>query len=236
MKNFILLTTPRSGSTWLGTYIDSHPQAVMYGELFLRHAVPEKYKELRANDPEKFFAFPSSTIRPWKTWQYLDHVFTRAPDMASGFKLMAWPFLTHPEVISYLNKNDIHIITLHRDLSERVLSYAVANHRNNFHNLSQDTDKKEKIILDMRKVKKLAYKQKKLTQLMNVLQKTISSPCLSLDYAQLQNAPESTLNNVFDFLGVSPHTATSPLHKSTPVPYKDILTNYDEITAFLKNL
>ncbi|MCI5060047.1 MAG: sulfotransferase [Alphaproteobacteria bacterium] len=229
MNNFILLTTARSGSTWLGTLIDSHPDAIMYGELFLPHEVPEKYQELRKHDPEKFFQFQSPIIRPWKTWDYLKHVFSHTPDKANGFKLMAWPFISHPEIIPYCNKHNIHVIYLHRDIEERVMSYAIAEQRNNFHNLEQNTDNKEKIELNVKRVQKLMQKQKRLEQLMLLMKKGISSPALYINYAQLEQNQNDTMNKVFEFLDLKPHTPQSGLHKSSSLPYAQRISNYDEV-------
>ena len=201
----------------------------MYGELFLPHEVPEKYQELRKRDPKKFFQFQSSTIRPWKTWEYLDHVFSYTPDKANGFKLMAWPLISHPEIIPYCNRHNIRVIYLHRELKERVISYAIAQAGNNFHNLEQRSDNKEKIELSVKRVQKLMQKQKRLEQLMLFMKKGISSPTLYIDYAQLAQNQNETMNEVFKFLDLKPCTSQSGLHKSSPLPYAQRISNYDEV-------
>lgn len=230
MKNFLLLTTPRSGSTWLGTLLDDHPDVSMYGELFLPHDVPEKYKELRQHDPEKFFRFKekSKKHRPGVTHDYLDHVY-KTSENAVGFKLMAWPFLIHPEIMSYCKHNDIYILHLTRNAQERTISYAVAEQRNNFHSLEQESELKEKITLDKARVKKLYKKQRALSSALNLFVKNTSSKVLSTDYSDLLDEPDETMQKIYDFLELTPHNPTSMIQKTTSDNYQDVVANMKEI-------
>lgn len=204
----------------------------MYGELFLPHNVPEKYQELRAQDPEKFFRFceTSSLKRPKVTHAYLDHVYERSEN-ATGFKLMAWPFMTHPEILSYCKKNDIHIIYLTRNIQERVISYAVAEKRNHFHSLEQHTESEEKIILDKKRVTKLYKKQRLLSNLLDFIVKRSSSPVLSIDYEQLHDSPDDTMHQIHEFLGLKEHKPSSSLLKTATASYEAMVKNIDDVKA-----
>lgn len=235
MTNFILLTTPRSGSTWLGSLLNDHPDILMYGELFLPHDVPEKYQELRQHDPDKFFRFRESSPlrRPKVTTHYLDHVFNSA-EKSVGFKLMAYPLITHPEIIFYCRKHNIRLIHLTRNTQDRVISYAIAEARNNFHNLKEPTDNKEKITLNVKKVKKLYKKQKNLAKILSVLVNNTSRTHLSIDYEELIKNQSDTLQKIYGFLDLNPHEATSSLQKTVALPHQEIVENFEEIEPIFK--
>lgn len=235
MSHFILLTTPRSGSTWLGSLLDDHPDITMYGELFLPHDVPAKYQVLRQNDPQKFFRFreTSRLRRPKVTTAYLDHVFKEA-EKSVGFKLMAYPLLTHPEIIFYCKKHKIRLLHLTRNTQDRVLSYAIAELENNFHNLGQDIDKKNKITLSVKRVKKLYKKQTILSKALRLIINNISHLSLSIEYDELLQNKADTLQKIYDFLNVPAHTPNSHLQKNLTRPYPEIIENYDDIEKIFK--
>lgn len=233
--HFIILTTPRSGSSWLSSLLDDHPDLSVYGELFLEHAVPKEYEELRAKDPDKFFQFrvKNKIIRPGATYAYLDYVFEKEK-RGSGFKLMAAPLIKHPEIILYCNKNDIKVIYLTRPSEERTLSYAVAEQRNHFHKIKQNIDKKEKIEINLKRAQKIYFKQRILSKTLNVLVNAIKSPLLTISYSQLVQNTEKTVHDIHTFLGIKEHTASSEFEKLSETPYSDQIKNYDDVMKVFK--
>lgn len=235
MGHFIILTTPRSGSTWLGSLLDDHPEVDVYGELFLNHDVPEKYQELRQNDPEKFFRFRETAglKRPKVTTAYLDKVFDHSENTV-GFKLMATPLIKHPEILLYCKHHNIHVIHLTRNTQDRVISYATAEMRDNFHNLNQQSDLPEKITLEPKKVQKLYKRQKLLdTALKNII-KFIRCPKISIDYDDLYQNTDDTIAKIHEFLDLSPHKSASDLQKSATTPYAELIENYADIEKIFK--
>lgn len=235
MTRFILLTMPRSGSTWLGTLLDDHPDIAMYGELFLDHDVPEKYKELRRHDPEKFFLYrkKSSSRRPKVTRIYLDKVFS-GDKKTIGFKLMAYPLLRHPEIIFYCKKHDIRLVYLTRNIRDRVISYAVAEQRDHFHKLSEQSDLKEKITLDQKRVMTLYKRQKALSNILDFIIKKLPVQVMHLDYDDLAGHQDKIMGDLYHYLGVSPHQPDSHIQKTLSRPYEDIITNFSEIDKIFK--
>ena len=233
--HFIILTTPRSGSSWLSSLLDDHPDLQVYGELFLKHAVPKEYEELRAKDPDKFFQFraKNKVMRPGATYTYLDHVFEKE-EGGSGFKLMAAPLIKHPEIILYCNKNDIKVIYLTRPAEERALSYAVAERRNYFHKIKQDIDKEEKIELNLKRVQNIYFKQRILSKTLNILVNAIRSPLLTISYSQLVQNAEKTVQDIYTFLGIKEHAASSEFKKLSETPYSDQIKNYDDVMKVFK--
>lgn len=235
MKDFILLTMPRSGSTWLGSLLNDHPAIDMFGELFLTHDVPDQYKTIRGHDPEKFFRFKERTHkrRPAVTFDYLEHVFSYGEN-ACGFKVMAWPYIQHPEIAHFIKKHGKSILYLHRDIQDRVISYAVAEKRNYFHTIEHNIDNNTKISLDKKRIKSLYSKQRLLDNLLKMAIKKNLPTTLSLTYSELKDNPSETLTKVFDFLEVAPYTPESLIKKVADRPYADIVENYDEIAGLFK--
>lgn len=234
MNNFIILTTPRSGSSWLGSLLDDHPDVDVYGELFLHHSIPEKYKDVRQKDPLKFFEYRQQNqgLRPSITHRYLDDVFT-SPKQACGFKVMAGQFLKHPELILYCNTFNIKVVYLNRLLEERALSYAVAQHREHFHQLKEQGDEKP-ITLDSAFIEKFLKRQKMLQNGLNLYMKALNCPIINLAYNDLDTHQQTSLDKVYRFLGIQPHVARSSFQKISEKNYTDIITNYDEIDSILE--
>lgn len=236
MKNFTILTTPRTGSTWLGTLLDSHPDIKVYGELFLPYDVPEKYEDLRQHDPDKLFRFKKEEkgIRPWITWKYLDHVFSYHPDQVGSFKLMAWPLIKNFEILFYLKGHKIPVIYLKRNLTDRVLSYAIAQQRKDFHSLNGQSND-ERITLDLDFVKRFARRQRLLDRMLSVLLPFIGKQVLTIDYDALEENTGKELYKIYDFLGVSAVPGDSPIEKSVSVPYKNVVENYDDVMKIINH-
>jgi LPS sulfotransferase NodH len=75
MKKFIILTTQRSGSTWLTDLLNNHPHVRCYSELFLNRDRPNEIKPWHQEaDPNDFFYSykkNSKIPRPFSTFKYL---------------------------------------------------------------------------------------------------------------------------------------------------------------------
>ncbi len=228
--NFIILTTQRSGSSWLSSLIDSHPDITMYGELFLDQPVPLEYQTLREKDPDRYFQFckTSKSKRPKVTSEYLDMVFQHHEGV-SGFKLMTAPFIKHPEIILYCNKRNIKVIHLTRDIEERVLSHTIAEQRNHFHNIKENIDIKRKIDLNYKIVARLHKKQKIYDSTVKMIMKTIKPPTLCIDYAQLHNKTEKTIKTIYEFLNVEYYKPQSEFKKVISKSHYEQIRNADEI-------
>jgi len=238
MKNFIILTTPRTGSTWLGTLLDGHSDIVTYGELFLPYDVPEKYQDLRRNDPEKYFRFKKEHryIHPLKTWHYLDSVFNHHVDKNSGFKLMAWPLIKNPMMALYILKRKIPIIYLKRDIKDRVLSYEIAAQKDSFHDLKTEKTplNAEKVTLSPSKVKKRLLRERFFDFYLNLLTKIAKKHCVCIDYSDLEQNTDQKMAEIYSFLGLTPQSAESIIQKSSVSSFEESIENFAEINQLFK--
>ena len=136
---------------------------------------------------------------------------------------MAAQLIKHPEIIFYCRKNNIRLIHLTRNTQDRVISYAIAEHRKNFHNLSEPTEKIAKISLDQKRIKKLRSKQATLSKILDIIVNNTSCTNLSIDYDDLLKNQHDALLKIQNFLDIEAHTPSSDLQKSSAVEYPELI-------------
>lgn len=239
-SHFIILAPPRSGSSWLGSLLDHHSQITVFGELFLPYAVPNEFKQFRANDPVKFFQYchENKGIRPFITGAYLDHVFQNQ-SCATGFKLMCPPFVKHPEIIHYCNTRQIKVIYLRRTIKDRILSYATAEKKGQFHQLGHiedhsNTKSDTLMTLDIKRVKALYQKQRWIERLTESMLHFLSAPVTHIHYDDLSNDTEAVIKDLHTFLCVNHEPPMSNFQKVTDGCWSKKIRNFDEINSIFK--
>ena len=155
VARFVLLTTQRTGSSWLTTLLDSHPNADAYGELFLpgEGARPP----WGARTVERFWSARSklgesgrSQRRPRVTFSYLDHLFASHPRVrAIGFKLMYDQAVKYPEILVYCIRNRVRVIHLVRpNVLDMVISRELMVVRGEAHATAADEVAPVRVTLD----------------------------------------------------------------------------------------
>jgi hypothetical protein len=91
VANFIVLSTQRSGSTWVVDMLNSHPRVLAYSELFM-HGGEGKPKWGREQDLPYWQTYARGKHRitkPYWLWRYLGQAYRERPGIdAVGFKLM----------------------------------------------------------------------------------------------------------------------------------------------------
>ena len=93
MTRFVVLSTQRSGSTWVVDMLTSHPRVVAYSELFMHggQGTPQWGQEKDLPYWQTFIATSGGGrfARPYWLWRYLGQAFEERPGVdAIGFKLM----------------------------------------------------------------------------------------------------------------------------------------------------
>ena len=155
VAHFVLLTTQRTGSSWLTTLIDSHPDADAYGELFLpgEGARPP----WGARQVERFWSARGKLAgsgraprRPRATFSYLDYLFaSNAEARAIGFKLMYDQAVKYPETLVYCMRNRARVIHLIRpNFLDTVISRELMVARGEAHATSADEVAPARVTLD----------------------------------------------------------------------------------------
>ena len=113
MINFIVLSTQRTGSTFLGNCLDSHPQIRFFEELFMpKNTKDNSFTRFRQKSLSHFVKYVFA--RQSLVDIYLED-FDRNYDQfeAVGFKFMYGQAERYPEVLSWCKSKqikDIHLI------------------------------------------------------------------------------------------------------------------------------
>lgn len=142
---FIILTTQRTGSSWLVNTLDNIPAVICFGELFI--GSPTIYSRGKVEVPNFLYEKPSlKGLRPFTTFSYLNRVFNMAP--TTGFKFMYSQFRANLEIVPYLLTHKVAVIHLiRRNMLNSVLSKLVAQERGQFHYREGEPIPAEKPIL-----------------------------------------------------------------------------------------
>ena len=230
---FCILTTQRSGSTWVSTLLNSNPKIQAFRELFI----------------DKEFIFPDSKLstfilyqktnpgkRPIITFEYLKKLDDYQEDEeAIGFKLMYDQLLDYPEIIFKLVQEKYKIIHLVRENHlDAIISGKIKDEQGVAHTKVKIEPKK--VYLEpswlLKSLKKRNIKTKIAQQFLSILPNKV----LKITYDDLRNDKAKTLNSIRDFLELTfseADTYQSQLKKINSKSHREIITNYEEVNSAL---
>ncbi|NUQ64911.1 MAG: sulfotransferase [Pirellulales bacterium] len=232
---FVVLTSNRTGSTWLMSTLNSHPQVMAQGELFLpRPRVAEKRWDSDFARPRYIETrFGRAAIRPFTVFTYLNDLY-RTPG-AVGFKLMYLQLARYPEILGYLLWRRIPVVHLvRRNHLDILVSYAVKAKIGRAHLLSGDKSPGNLAIeLDTRTlIGKLKWLQKqqdyarRLLRLCRLRHMEIAYDDLVRNHARFET--------ILAFLGIPPEAALeSRLEKIRKGGHRDVIANYEAVKTTL---
>lgn len=232
-KKFCILTTQRSGSTWLSTLLDSNPQIQGFRELFI----------------DQEFVFPDTQLstfplyqknnsgnRPGITFEYLNKLDDYLGDQeAIGFKLMYDQLLDYPELILKLVTQRYKFIHLVREnYLDVVISGKIKDDLGAAHFKVKIEPKK--VYLEpawlIKNLKKRDLKRKAAHLFLALMPNDV----LNITYDDLRTDREKTLNLVADFLelnGSEQSTFKSELKKINRKSHQEMIQNYEEVESVL---
>ncbi|NRB40939.1 MAG: sulfotransferase [Pseudomonadales bacterium] len=255
MKKFVVLSTMRSGTTWMVSLLDSHEHILCAGEML--HASYDQcedisyHKELSLGyylrrHPEK-----NKQIKHHRRqiiFEYLDWLFdSMTGNSASGFKLMLNHINNFPEVIDYLRERDIKVILLLRlNLVDRLISHAMFSTRKDKNKISVTNKLKRfihayrfarqnnrgQLILNPRDIiRKLSKYESENFELVSYSK---YSDVEIIHYHNLIENHKSCLDRVFSFLDVDCMELSSSQKKVRTKSISDIVVNYRELNKQLE--
>lgn len=234
-NNFVILTTWRSGSTWLVDLLKSIDDTDACGELFLRRAREKRTWHTGSLDYPRFIERQpkKGELRPFSVFSYLNSLYNRPG--AVGFKLMYEQLLKYPEIWVYLWRHQIRVVHLVRlNFLDVIISRELANIRQKAHFLAGQKPAQTKIYLDpvwlLRQMKKLRSK----IALARMLLRSFRLPHIEVTYEQLVGDP-SSFDSIWDFLSINKErrTPTSNLQKIRKGKQAEVISNYEEIKRVL---
>jgi LPS sulfotransferase NodH len=232
--NFVVLTSSRTGSTWLIDLLNMQPGVEAHGELFLKHGRLSPAIAGRTDYRRFVEVYGSAGItRVIKLFSYLNGLY-RAP-RTCGFKLMYTQLRAYPEILAYLAIRRVRIVHLtrcnHLDVivSEELakltgISHAQVGTKAVAPMVSLDP---ATLVERMSRLRRMSAEARRLIRLS-------MCPCFEVTYEALLNGDQEFLP-VLRFLGIAQPTAhlQSSLAKRGARSHRESISNYDQIRQVL---
>lgn len=251
MQKIIILGAPRSGTSYLKSLLNSHPNIQMFGEVFNPNWKFQKFTKCQKISTEKKIALIKDRLRYPK--EFLEN-FLWMPSTDSvrviGFKLLYGQDCDvrgmKGEVWKFLRDNkDIKIIHLKRkNLLKREISFAHAMRSGRW------SVKVKKgffpwiayRLSSIKKIKSLSFDPKKCEELFLNAEKSMAEyenyffghQILSLDYEELLNSHNESLDRVIQFLKLESFPLQSRFCKQNIFSDKWSLKNYGVLKKYFK--
>jgi LPS sulfotransferase NodH len=235
-SKFVVLTTNRSGSTWLMSTLNSLPCVTAQGELFLpRVRASERRWDSDFACPRFIETkFEGLAVRPFSVFSYLDDLYSTPG--AVGFKLMYKQLGLYPEIMAYFMRHRMRVVHLVRQNHlDVLLSDAVKAKIGRAHVLSgQSAPEDIRVKVDTENlIKQLEWLQRK----QDVARKLLSwcrLPYVEVAYEDLHRDP-AHFRLIWDFLSIKSNEQMpqSTLIKIRRGGHRDVISNYDQIKELL---
>lgn len=236
-RNFIVVSTQRTGSSWLMGRINSVTGAQGHLELFyddIRRAPARAGR----NDYPRFFeigdTFPGRT-RVARIFAYLDKFYSRPG--AVGFKVMYSQLRQYPEVLLYIAVRRLAVVHLvRRNDLDVILSGELAKATKTFHaTLDENPQEAPAVALDAQAVVNRIGRLEKKRSIMRQLLRILPAPVHEVSYEEL-NARNEAFLSVCDYLGIPGELedrSQQRLSKRQRLPLEKAITNFEEVRVRL---
>jgi LPS sulfotransferase NodH len=238
VTNFVVLSTQRSGSTWVVDMLESHPRVVAYSELFM-HGGEGKPKWGGEKDLPYWQTYSrgkSRLAKPYLLWKYLGDAYRERPGIdAVGFKLMYSQLsrISRPLMPALWLKRVRIIHLIRRNALDVVLSSeAGAARQGKLHARDGERVEDVRLNLDTQSLVRRMTLHERAIAGARVRFKRVGLPYTEVVYEDLA-ADESGFASLFEFLGVEPAPVTSSLQKLNPTSHEQLIENYGEVREAL---
>lgn len=231
---FFILSKQRSGSTWLRSLLNGHAGIAAYSEIFLPYPPREKMAWVAEGDPRRFVERRPDlgAPRPAALYRYLDEVEAHSPDaLASGFKIMMSEVRVMPEILPILALKRYRLIVLSREnYFEAVVSEMVSKMTDEPHGTSDGTTIAGLALDPAQVVRRMAVRQRTL-RAMHMIAKLWPLPSMTVAYEDLVGDQQAQIARILALLQLDPDPARieSPLKKRVQTPYRELISNFDDV-------
>jgi hypothetical protein len=246
MVKFILLTTQRSGATFLCTSLNSHPQIECHHEAifsqinkipfenlkfkpFLFDRPSSAYYKYRSASWGRKLAHWSLIPRKQLIYDFLDDLYARpAKATAVGYKISYNHADKYPTAMAWLQQNEIKIIHLVRsNLLKTYLSKKTAWKRR-LHHATTPSIAPVKVRVPIRRLRRDLKRRTKVIEKYRAM--FGGSPYLELSYESVVAQPEREIRRILQFLDIDQYVPlTTNLVKINPDTLTELIENYDEV-------
>lgn len=239
-NKFCLLTTQRSGSTWLSTLLDSHPQIKSFEEPFI-------WRKNRPNWQEKslptYYTYKNNTKvkSPLIIFKYIDLLNNYNDEQKNiktiGFKLMYSQILENPELLIKLILDRYTIVHLVRQNYLDILISRASLEQNNAVHSKEIQIKTKQVILNPLLLVQELEKLERNHKIFRTVLKLMPLPVLEITYESLQVDKNKILGSIADFLQVDSTFMgfKSKLKRVNQGGYEEKISNYDQVVEILES-
>lgn len=242
---FVVLTAPRSGSTWFIEMLNSYADVTVYAELFLPRKKPREQRMMSWQTAEHLDstlrAYPlfceakpnGPAIRPFSVAAYLNELY-RGPG-ATGFKCMYANLLHYPELWIYFVLRRLHVVhLLRRNHLDVVISDRMRWANRTVHRVVGEPEPaRQSIALDPAElIAEMRHSQRNIN-IARALLRACRLPHIEVAYEALVQDPRK-FDDVCRFLAVNRergelHSKLAKLAKLVQGRHSEIISNYDEV-------
>ncbi len=241
MVKFLVLATQRSGTVFLESILNSHPDIYCTGERLLYNNVnsfidfwDKKVKEDKINLTPKY----SSKV----LYNFMDEYFNARTEKAVGFDVKYNQYFTIANMHTVLQKHDIRIIHLIREnILKTLISLRLNVMQRELNRKSHTKEKVKAVKIRLETGNKLIKELNRRDEQIQYFKQLLSSyfPYLELHYekffpenqGEAQTIRPEILSSITEFLEVNlgENKMSTPYRKTNPVGLRDLLENYDEV-------
>lgn len=236
-NKFCVITTPRSGSTWLATLLDSHPQIKSFEEPFIWRADRPNWTD---TDFPTYYNYKTSQKQksPLTLFRYLDILDSYKAETdfdIIGFKIMYNQIRENPEVMLKLLADNYRIIHLVRQNYFDVIISRAAKKQHRIAHSKQVQSKAKQVEINTAYLIEDLDRCTRNNKLFRRILKLLPLKVLEITYESMQQDYNQVLCSVANFLDVSSDSITfkSDLKRINKGDYAEKISNYDEVLKTL---
>ena len=231
MTKAIILTTQRTGSTFLVECLQSHPQVHCIGEMLAGGHIRAPDQVYRSRYATKAWRFIAAGA--WYPTRMMDKFFANGAKDVNVFKAM-YNHINNPWTLRYLAAHpEIHILHLRRhNLLQQYVSKVLLTVKRDKPWQPHATEPVSVARTSIDPAAALAYVREKHDQYDHYEKFFARHPRYQLSYEHMidgQYLRETDANGICDFLGVERRRMHSKLIKMNPTRLREMVTNYEEL-------
>ena len=224
-SNFIILSTPRSGSNLLCSLLNSHPQVTCHGEIFNQRDLKKVYPNWLVACINRF-AVIFILYKKWRHSKFKPYY---------GFKVFTDQLVEIQPIVTPLEQRGFRIIRLYRnDFLKKAISLIIAVNTNKWSVNSENEYSQEVHRIDPEKVMKCIKYYKKQEEIIDDILK--DKPYIFVDYeADLNpvNQRERWSNHICEQLNISKCLLTSNMLPTDKRSDNQRIENFQEVFDYL---
>lgn len=216
-RAFVLLAEGRTGSEYLTKLLDDHPNVRAQGERLRRMAA-------NGASPADQLDWARGALEPDGPGLTTAGFKTKLRDVADREAFTRLLLERDVRVLHLVRRNVVKVAVseITRDRLAEVLGRSHAH---------READRVASVAVDLQHFDDLLRHRRELDAELDAYVESLELPVLRLAYEDLLVDRDRVLREVFDFLGVPPHEATTSLVKTTADDLRQVVANFDELVG-----